>query len=115
MSKALAFAQVELISPQGLFCELSISDVLACTKQFVGAPRGVSLDSSQDLKKPNFAVGTNDTMFRLQVGSATNDLLDCSGGIFPILRVDHLENHRHVKRAFHRGDPPDSTKFGGPR
>src|SRR5580700_727503 len=103
MSKALAFAQVELISPQGLFCEFSISDVLACTKQFVGVPRGVSLDSSQDLKKPNFAVGTNDSMFRLQVGSAANGLLDCSGGIFPIFWMDHLENQRHFNGALHRG------------
>src|SRR5580693_7866195 len=91
-----------------------MSDILACTKQFVRAPRGISFHSSQNLNIMHFAAGTNDTMFGLQVGPAKNDLLDCSGGVLPILWVDHFENCRHVNRALHRGYSPDTTKFGGP-
>jgi hypothetical protein len=97
-----------------LLCEFAISDVLACAEQFVGAPGGISFDSSKDLKKSHVAVGANDTMFVLQVASATNDFVYCSGGKLPILRVNHFEDHAQVNGAFDRRYPPDTAKFGGP-
>ena len=97
-----------------MLCKFAISNVLTGTEQLVGAPRGVSFHRSQDLNKSYFAVRTNDAMVRLQVGSATNRLLDYAGGICPILWMDHLENGRHVNGALHRVKPPDATKLGGP-
>src|SRR6202023_2656321 len=103
-----------LTSLQGFFCALAISDGLKGTEHFIRSPRCIPFHSSETLYDPHVAIGTNHTMLRLRVHSATNSFLSCPETTVSIVSVDHFSDHRHVDGAFLRVQPVDAIKFVGP-
>jgi len=95
-------------------CALAAGDVLDRTKYFVRSARCVSFHSPDGLYSTHFAGGADDTMFYRSVHSTTNDVFSCPENEFPIIRVHHFPNHRHINGPFLWRQSVDAIKFGGP-
>src|ERR1700722_9211763 len=114
MSKPLSFADIKLALPKGFLGPLPVSDVLGRTKHFIRSAGGITFYGAHAVNRPNFAVGTNETMFNVGSNSAMKRLLSCSEDAFAIFRVNHFANFRQIDGALPWVQSIDAVDFVRP-
>src|ERR1700722_18939057 len=114
MSDSLSFAQIKLASLQRFFGSFSFRDVLGRAKHFIWPAGGITFYGAHTVNRPNFAVGTNETMFNVGSNSAMKRLLSCSEDAFAIFRVNHFANFRQIDGALPWVQSIDAVDFVRP-
>src|SRR6267142_4388468 len=75
MREALSFTEIKLALLQCFFGALAVGDVLGRAKHFIRSARGITFYRAETVNRPNFAVGTNKTMFTVARSPALKRLL----------------------------------------
>src|SRR5580692_1535065 len=114
MSDSLSFAQIKLASLQRFFGALAVRDVLGGAKHFIWAAGGITFYGAHTVNRPNFAVGTNETMFNVSRSSALKRLLSCAEDQFAIFRVNHFAHLRQIDGALLRIQSVNAVDFVRP-
>src|SRR5229473_7403905 len=114
VSDSLPLAQIKLASLQRFFGAFSFRDVLGRAKHFIRSAGGITFYGAYTVNRPNFAVGTNETMFNVGTSSALKRLLSCAEDKFAIFRVDHFSNLRQIDGAPPRIQPINAVDFVRP-
>src|SRR4029077_7714652 len=96
MSEALSFAEIKLTLLQSFFGALAVRDVLCRPKHFIRSAGGITFYGAHTVNSPNFAVGTNETMFNVGGNVFVMGLLSYAEDELSIFRVDHFTNLRQI-------------------
>src|ERR1700720_3488159 len=114
MSDSLSFAQIKLASLQRFFGAFSFRDVLGRAKHFIWPAGGITFYGAYTVNRPNFAVGTNETMFNVGRSSALKRLLSCGEDELSIFRVNHFADLRQIDGAVLRIQSINTVDFVRP-